>query len=65
VEALTARLAADLVALTADFPDRKPPGALWRRLTELFNDWPEGARPPIAEPGAGPSVHGASPRDAG
>ena len=53
VEALTVRLTADMLALTADFPDRRPPGALWRRLTELFNDWPEGARPSLADPGPG------------
>ena len=52
VEALTARLTADLLAMTADFPDRPPPGALWRRLTEMFNDWPEGARPPLDDPAA-------------
>lgn len=49
VEALTARLTADLLALSADFPDRKPPGRLWRRLTELFNVWPEGSRPPLVD----------------
>ena len=47
VRRLTERLEADLLALTADFPDRRPPGRVWRRLTELFNDWPEGARPPL------------------
>jgi 1-acyl-sn-glycerol-3-phosphate acyltransferase len=53
VGALTARLTADLLALTADFPDRPPPGPAWRRLTELFNDWPEGERPPLADRAAG------------
>lgn len=48
VDALTARLTADLLGLTADFPDRRPPGRFWRRLTELFNEWPEGSRPPLA-----------------
>ena len=31
--------------LAADFPDRRPPGRFGRWLTELFNEWPEGARP--------------------
>ena len=48
VEQLTAQLSAALLALVADFPDRRPPGPAWRRLTELFNDWTEGSRPPLA-----------------
>jgi len=47
VDALTARTADALRAMTADFPDPPPPGRLFRRLTELFNDWPEGARPEL------------------
>jgi 1-acyl-sn-glycerol-3-phosphate acyltransferase len=47
VQRLTARLTDDLLALVADFPDRRPPGPAWRWLTELFNDWPEGSRPPL------------------
>ena len=33
--------------LVADFPDPVPPatGSLWYRLTELFNEWPDGTRP--------------------
>ena len=64
VAALTARLTADLLALTADFPDREPPGRPWQRLTELFNDWPEGSRPPlvVARPLAGPPPVGVGPR---
>jgi 1-acyl-sn-glycerol-3-phosphate acyltransferase len=47
VAALTARTDAALRAMVADFPDPPPPGRLFRRLTELFNDWPEGARPDL------------------
>lgn len=47
LESLTAETAAALRAMTADFPDPPPPGRLFRRLTELFNDWPEGARPEL------------------
>ena len=48
VETLTAQARAGLLELVADFPD--PPRSRWigGRLTELFNDWPEGARPPVA-----------------
>ena len=49
VAALTARTERALLALTADFPDPEPPGRLGRWLTELFNDWPEGARPALGE----------------
>jgi 1-acyl-sn-glycerol-3-phosphate acyltransferase len=47
VEALTVRIADALTELVADFPDRRPPGRFGRWLTELFNDWPEGERPPV------------------
>jgi 1-acyl-sn-glycerol-3-phosphate acyltransferase len=53
VDEATARLAAALLRLTADWPDAPPPGRLARWLTELFNDWPEGARPPVP-PRSGP-----------
>jgi 1-acyl-sn-glycerol-3-phosphate acyltransferase len=46
VAALTAEIRSRLEALVADFPDRPPPGRFGRWLTEAFNDWPEGARPP-------------------
>lgn len=45
IAALTGGLAQALGALVADFPDRPPPGPLGRWLTELFNEWPGGARP--------------------
>jgi 1-acyl-sn-glycerol-3-phosphate acyltransferase len=49
----TERLASALLALTADWPDSPPPGRFGRWLTEVFNDWPEGARPPLP-PRTGP-----------
>jgi 1-acyl-sn-glycerol-3-phosphate acyltransferase len=49
VQALTARVAQALLGMTADFPDPPVPGPVFRRLTELFNDWPEGARPALGE----------------
>jgi hypothetical protein len=35
--------------MTADFPDPPEPGPFGRWLTEVFNDWPEGARPALGE----------------
>jgi 1-acyl-sn-glycerol-3-phosphate acyltransferase len=51
VAALTVRAQEDLARLVSDFPD--PPRSRWLGawLTELFNSWPEGSRPPI--PGGG------------
>ena len=46
---LTGRTAAALRAMVADFPDPAEPGPFGRWLTELFNDWPEGARPALGE----------------
>jgi 1-acyl-sn-glycerol-3-phosphate acyltransferase len=62
VDALTARCTADLRALIADFPDRRPPGPFWQRVTELFNDWAEGSRPPVSAHAANPV---GEPREAG
>jgi 1-acyl-sn-glycerol-3-phosphate acyltransferase len=45
VEALTQRTREELLALVADAPDLPPPGPIGRRVTELFNEWPEGSRP--------------------
>ncbi|MEI7744373.1 MAG: lysophospholipid acyltransferase family protein [Chloroflexota bacterium] len=50
VEALRRQASEALLALVADFPEPGRPGPASRWLTELFNDWPEGARP---EAGAG------------
>jgi hypothetical protein len=35
--------------MTADYADPPPPGRLFRRLTEWFNDWPEGDRPALGD----------------
>jgi 1-acyl-sn-glycerol-3-phosphate acyltransferase len=42
---VTAEVRRRLQSLVADAPDLPPPGPLWRRITEIFNDWPEGERP--------------------
>ena len=47
VASLTSRTAEALRAMTADFPDPVEPGPFGRWLTEVFNDWPEGARPAL------------------
>jgi hypothetical protein len=46
VARLTARAQSALETLVADFPDQPRPGPAGRWLTELFNDWPDGNRPP-------------------
>jgi 1-acyl-sn-glycerol-3-phosphate acyltransferase len=46
VAILTTEIQDALEALVADFPDREMPGRVGRLLTELFNDWPDGSRPP-------------------
>jgi 1-acyl-sn-glycerol-3-phosphate acyltransferase len=51
---LTARTAEALLLMVADYPDPTTPGPFGRWLTEVFNDWPEGARPELgAGDGAG------------
>ena len=47
VAALTDRTEAALRDLTSDFADPTEPGPFGRWLTDLFNDWPEGARPDL------------------
>ncbi len=49
VDALTRRTGEALLAMVADYPDRAEPGPFGRWLTEVFNDWPEGARPALGE----------------
>jgi 1-acyl-sn-glycerol-3-phosphate acyltransferase len=49
IAGLTARTEEALLELVADFPDRPAPGRFGRWLTELFNEWPEGARPALGE----------------
>jgi 1-acyl-sn-glycerol-3-phosphate acyltransferase len=44
VDALTARCWVALHALVRDEPELAPPGPIGRRVTEAFNDWPEGDR---------------------
>ena len=60
VVAMTARAHEDLLRLAGDFPD--PPRSRWFGgwLTELFNDWPEGARPalPVRPDPSGPPPAG-------
>lgn len=48
VTALTDDTRRALLELVADGRDRKPPGPFGRWLTEVFQDWPEGSRPPLA-----------------
>jgi 1-acyl-sn-glycerol-3-phosphate acyltransferase len=43
---LTARTSTNLLALVADQPDVPRPGRIGRWFTDVFNDWPEGSRPP-------------------
>ena len=47
VEELSQRAWTALHELVADYPDPVPPrpGSAWYRLTETFNEWPEGSRP--------------------
>jgi 1-acyl-sn-glycerol-3-phosphate acyltransferase len=45
--AVTREVRARLADLVADAPELPPPGPFWRRVTEVFNDWPEGARPEL------------------
>ena len=47
VARLTEQTQSALETLVADFPDQRRPGSFGRWLTELFNDWPDGARPPV------------------
>jgi 1-acyl-sn-glycerol-3-phosphate acyltransferase len=60
IQQLTAECWSTLHDLVSDVPDAAPPGPIGRRLTELFNEWPEGSReaalevPPGGRPGSGP-----------
>jgi len=51
VTALTDETRRAMLELVAEGRDRRPPGRFGRWLTEVFQDWPEGARPPIQENG--------------
>jgi 1-acyl-sn-glycerol-3-phosphate acyltransferase len=46
VDALSEQIGVALLALVSEGRDEAPPGRLGRWMTELFNDWPEGRRPP-------------------
>jgi len=43
--ALKDRTWQDLHALVADHPEVRPPGRFWRRVTDMFNDWPDEPSP--------------------
>jgi 1-acyl-sn-glycerol-3-phosphate acyltransferase len=63
VDALTDRTSEALLRLVADAPDPPAPGRFGRWLTELFNDWPEGARPALGEGDAAGTELGRRPGD--
>jgi 1-acyl-sn-glycerol-3-phosphate acyltransferase len=44
VDELTERCQRALEAMVADEPEHRPPGPFGRRVTEMFNEWPEGDR---------------------
>jgi hypothetical protein len=44
VDELTDRCQRALEAMVADEPEHRPPGPFGRRVTEMFNEWPEGDR---------------------
>lgn len=50
VGAITERTWVTLHGLCEGYPDPTPPsaGSPWARFTELFNEWPEGRRPPAS-----------------
>jgi 1-acyl-sn-glycerol-3-phosphate acyltransferase len=58
VDALTAACWTALHDLVADRPDFPRPGPVGRWLTEVFNDWPEGARPEVSGPTSSPTPSG-------
>ena len=60
---LSSRAWAALHDLVSGYPDPVPPrpGSAWYRLTEVFNEWPEGGRPGAP----GPSAAGRPEPDAG
>lgn len=49
IATLTAQVEDALLSMTADFADPPMPGRRFQRLTEWFNDWPEGARPDLGQ----------------
>lgn len=58
---LTARTEQALLEMVADFDDPPTPGPFGRWLTEVFNEWPEGARPELGKgDGAGTDLESRS-----
>lgn len=57
VDDLTGRTWTALHDLVGNYPDPEPPppGSPWYRLTEAFNEWPEGGRPVDPLPGGAPT----------
>jgi 1-acyl-sn-glycerol-3-phosphate acyltransferase len=53
VETLTNQARQAMLELAGDFGEPPPSRGIGARLTELFNDWPEGSRPPAPPPGGG------------
>lgn len=53
IDELTARCWSALHGLVAEGREVGRPGPVGRWLTELFNDWPEGSRPPTPGPTEG------------
>ncbi len=64
IDALTRQIESALLAMTADFPDPPPSRGLFGRLTEWFNDWPEGHRPELGEGDGAAYTRTLSERDA-
>ncbi|HEY4751851.1 MAG TPA: lysophospholipid acyltransferase family protein, partial [Candidatus Limnocylindrales bacterium] len=64
VAAMTRQIEDALLAMTADFPDPAAPGGRFQRLTEWFNEWPEGARPELGEGDGAAYVRGLRSRSA-
>ncbi len=60
VHALTSRTADGLRGLTSDFADPGTPGPFGRWLTEVFNEWPEGARPALGSGDAAGTEQGSA-----
>ena len=63
MRALTDETWQALHALCAGYPDPVPPaaGSLWCRFTEAFNEWPEGARPPVPRDAPSPAASPPTP----
>lgn len=58
VGVLTSRAQQALEGLVGGFDDRPPSGRTGRWLTELFNDWPGGSRPPCGSASVTPQEGG-------